>query len=119
MLYSHIILQYRIFLDCCLSKQLPLSIDKQSSTSSTQSFSNNINNQNQCSLAYDINYCLNGGRCFNYTIATYSIPYCECADGFLGERCEQKYLSISYGSKNNIFSRLFREMNLKNFSRII
>lgn len=53
-----------------------------------------------CIEPYDVNFCLNGGRCFNVTVASYSIPSCECATGFMGERCEQKYLNRSYNPEN-------------------
>ncbi|KAJ6641039.1 Protein spitz [Pseudolycoriella hygida] len=53
-----------------------------------------------CIEPYDTHFCLNGGRCFNVTVASYSLPSCECAEGFMGERCEQKYLSRSYNLEN-------------------
>ncbi|KAG4069964.1 hypothetical protein HA402_015188 [Bradysia odoriphaga] len=53
-----------------------------------------------CIPPYDIAYCLNGGRCFNVTFATYSMPSCECATGFMGEKCEYKYLDRSYNPEH-------------------
>lgn len=35
-------------------------------------------------------FCLNGGRCFLYPILNHSLSSCECAEGFVGERCEAK-----------------------------
>lgn len=52
-----------------------------------------------CSYEFEENYCLNGGKCYNYTIEQFYIPSCECAEGFMGERCENKYLIGSYSSK--------------------
>lgn len=53
-----------------------------------------------CIEQYEAEFCLNGGRCFNVTVASFSIPSCECATGFMGERCEQKYLNRSYNPEN-------------------
>lgn len=53
-----------------------------------------------CIEPYDVDFCLNKGRCFNVTVASYWILGCECANGFMGERCEQKYLSRSYNQEN-------------------
>lgn len=50
----------------------------------------------KCSLLFEENYCLNGGKCYNFTIANSTMPTCECADGFMGERCESKYLDGTY-----------------------
>ncbi|XP_059620446.1 protein spitz-like [Phlebotomus argentipes] len=47
---------------------------------------------NACSAPYSTAYCLNGGACFNYTIGQLHLPACQCAPGFMGERCELKYL---------------------------
>ncbi|XP_066902849.1 protein spitz isoform X2 [Halyomorpha halys] len=41
-------------------------------------------------------YCLNGATCFTAKIGESWIPYCECADGFMGERCEFKDLDGTY-----------------------
>lgn len=41
-------------------------------------------------------YCLNGGHCYNYSVAAFAFPSCRCAVGFLGERCENKYPERSY-----------------------
>lgn len=53
-----------------------------------------------CIEPYDTHFCLNGGRCFNITVATYSFPSCECAIGYMGERCERKYLNRSYNPEH-------------------
>lgn len=50
----------------------------------------------KCSPLFELHYCLNGGRCFNYTIANYTSPSCECSEGYFGERCEVKTLSENY-----------------------
>uniref|UniRef100_A0A182IKW1 Uncharacterized protein n=1 Tax=Anopheles atroparvus TaxID=41427 RepID=A0A182IKW1_ANOAO len=50
----------------------------------------------RCSQLFEENYCLNGGKCHNFTIANSTMPTCECADGFMGERCESKYLDGTY-----------------------
>uniref|UniRef100_A0A182VVE8 EGF-like domain-containing protein n=1 Tax=Anopheles minimus TaxID=112268 RepID=A0A182VVE8_9DIPT len=50
----------------------------------------------KCSQLFEENYCLNGGKCYNFTIANSTMPTCECADGFMGERCESKYLDGTY-----------------------
>ncbi|XP_053683621.1 protein gurken-like [Sabethes cyaneus] len=75
-----------------------------SAKSSSPTSSNNSNNNNKdqlmrmgkCSLLFEENYCLNGGKCYNFTIANSTMPTCECADGFMGERCESKYLDGTY-----------------------
>lgn len=56
----------------------------------------------ECNEAFDEVYCLNGGRCFNVTVATYSFPSCECATGYMGERCDRKYLDRSYNPEHYI-----------------
>lgn len=52
-----------------------------------------------CSYEFEENYCLNGGKCYNYTIEQFYIPSCECAGDFMGERCESKFPIGSYSSK--------------------
>lgn len=47
----------------------------------------------KCTEEFDTLYCQHGGRCFNYTVANYSQPSCECKEGFIGERCEVKYVT--------------------------
>ena len=42
-------------------------------------------------------YCLNGGKCF---ILELHGNYCECADGYNGERCEFKYTIFDLFLKN-------------------
>lgn len=53
-----------------------------------------------CIEPYDTNFCLNGGLCFNVTVASYSILSCECVIGFMGERCEQTYLHLFNNHEN-------------------
>ncbi|XP_055529292.1 protein spitz-like [Wyeomyia smithii] len=75
-----------------------------SATTTTTTNSGNAHNNNKdqlmrmgkCSLLFEENYCLNGGKCYNFTIANSTMPTCECADGFMGERCESKYLDGTY-----------------------
>ena len=56
----------------------------------------------KCSQLFEESYCLNRGKCFNFTIGSSTMPTCECADGFIGERCEEKYLDGSYIPKIRI-----------------
>ncbi|XP_037916276.1 protein spitz-like isoform X2 [Hermetia illucens] len=49
----------------------------------------------KCTEEFDTLYCQHGGRCFNYTVANYSQPSCECKEGFIGERCEVKFVTQS------------------------
>ncbi|GAB0089942.1 hypothetical protein DMENIID0001_045700 [Sergentomyia squamirostris] len=49
-------------------------------------------NFSECSGPFRAVYCLNGGSCFNFTIGHLHLPACQCAAGFMGERCELKYL---------------------------
>lgn len=44
----------------------------------------------ECLGNFLTDFCLNGGRCFRYPIANHSFYSCECADGYVGERCESK-----------------------------
>ncbi|XP_023210170.1 protein spitz-like isoform X1 [Centruroides sculpturatus] len=41
-------------------------------------------------------YCLNGATCFFVRIGESILYNCECADGFVGQRCEFKDLAGSY-----------------------
>ncbi|XP_061390890.1 protein gurken [Musca vetustissima] len=43
-----------------------------------------------CTGEFLTEFCLNGGRCFSYPIGNHSFFSCECADGYVGERCESK-----------------------------
>ncbi len=49
-----------------------------------------------CPPAYAAWYCLNGATCFTVKIAESILYNCECADGFMGQRCEFKDLDGSY-----------------------
>lgn len=44
----------------------------------------------ECVDILKLEFCLNGGRCFLYPILNHSLSSCECAEGFVGERCEAK-----------------------------
>ena len=41
-------------------------------------------------------YCLNGATCFTVKIADSILYNCECADGYMGQRCEFKDLDGTY-----------------------
>ncbi|XP_013101035.1 protein gurken [Stomoxys calcitrans] len=43
-----------------------------------------------CTGQFLTEFCLNGGRCFRYPVGNHSFFSCECADGYVGERCESK-----------------------------
>ncbi|XP_063705321.1 uncharacterized protein LOC134834534 isoform X2 [Culicoides brevitarsis] len=88
------------------------STSSSSTTTSTSSTNDNINssrpsgastitlNDSNCTSAYRKHYCLNNGICFNYTIQqNFTLLSCLCADGFYGERCEDKYLEGSYSTR--------------------
>ncbi|CAL4062324.1 unnamed protein product, partial [Meganyctiphanes norvegica] len=49
-----------------------------------------------CPPAYAAWYCLNGATCFTVKIGDSILYNCECADGFMGQRCEFKDLDGSY-----------------------
>ncbi|KAK7866655.1 hypothetical protein R5R35_000272 [Gryllus longicercus] len=53
-----------------------------------------------CPPAYATWYCLNGGlngaTCFTVNIGESLLYNCECADGYMGQRCEFKDLDGSY-----------------------
>eukprot|EP00096_Caligus_rogercresseyi_P014493 TRINITY_DN7001_c0_g1_i1.p1 TRINITY_DN7001_c0_g1~~TRINITY_DN7001_c0_g1_i1.p1 ORF type:complete len:131 (-),score=38.70 TRINITY_DN7001_c0_g1_i1:516-908(-) len=49
-----------------------------------------------CPPAYAAWYCLNGATCFTLKIAESILYNCECADGFVGQRCQFKDLEGSY-----------------------
>ncbi|CAO1381744.1 unnamed protein product [Diamesa serratosioi] len=55
---------------------------------------------NRCLGLHEEVFCLNGGKCFNYTMlndpAAVLFLSCECAEGFIGERCESKYWEGTY-----------------------
>lgn len=50
----------------------------------------------QCPEAYAKWYCLNGATCFFVRIGESILYNCECADGYMGQRCEFKDLEGSY-----------------------
>lgn len=43
-----------------------------------------------CTGHFLTDFCLNQGRCFRYPVGNQSFFSCECADGYVGERCESK-----------------------------
>jgi len=49
-----------------------------------------------CPPAYAAWYCLNGATCFTVKIGISILYNCECADGFMGQRCEFKDLDGTY-----------------------
>eukprot|EP00096_Caligus_rogercresseyi_P004231 TRINITY_DN1841_c1_g1_i1.p1 TRINITY_DN1841_c1_g1~~TRINITY_DN1841_c1_g1_i1.p1 ORF type:complete len:335 (+),score=128.93 TRINITY_DN1841_c1_g1_i1:222-1226(+) len=49
-----------------------------------------------CPPAYAAWYCLNGATCFAVKIAESILYNCECADGYMGQRCEFKDPDGSY-----------------------
>ncbi|GLV45924.1 Keren [Carabus blaptoides fortunei] len=49
-----------------------------------------------CPPAYATWYCLNGATCFTVKIGESLLYNCECADGYMGPRCEYKDLDGSY-----------------------
>nr|XP_022909072.1 pro-epidermal growth factor-like isoform X2 [Onthophagus taurus] len=49
-----------------------------------------------CPPAYAAWYCLNGATCFTVKIAESLLYNCECANGYMGPRCEFKDLDKSY-----------------------
>ncbi|XP_017777591.1 PREDICTED: uncharacterized protein LOC108563430 isoform X2 [Nicrophorus vespilloides] len=49
-----------------------------------------------CPPAYAAWYCLNEATCFTVKIRDSLLYNCECADGFMGPRCEYKDLDGSY-----------------------
>ena len=63
---------------------------------------------NRCLGLHEEAYCMNGGKCLNYTMKNVPAAMflsCECADGFIDERCETKYWEGSYKCKKiNFFT---------------
>jgi len=53
-----------------------------------------------CPPAYAAWYCLNGATCFTVKIGQSILYNCECADGFMGQRCEFKDLDGTYLSSS-------------------
>lgn len=50
----------------------------------------------KCPPSYAAWYCLNEATCFTVKIGDEILYNCECADGFMGPRCEYKDLDGSY-----------------------
>lgn len=53
----------------------------------------------KCPANYDAWYCLNEATCFTVKIGDSIMYNCECANGFMGPRCEYKELDGSYQPK--------------------
>ncbi|CAG7821324.1 unnamed protein product [Allacma fusca] len=49
-----------------------------------------------CPPEYAAHYCLNGATCFTVKIGESILYNCECAEGYMGQRCEFKDLDGSY-----------------------
>ncbi|XP_037933746.1 protein spitz [Teleopsis dalmanni] len=49
-----------------------------------------------CPPTYDAWYCLNDATCFTVEIHNEILYNCECANGFMGPRCEYKEIDGSY-----------------------
>lgn len=49
-----------------------------------------------CPPRYATWYCLNGATCFTVKIGEHFLYNCECAEGFVGPRCDFKDLESSY-----------------------
>lgn len=57
---------------------------------------------NRCIGLHEEAFCMNGGKCINYTMPNapaMMILSCECAEGFMGERCDSKYWEGTYKCK--------------------
>ncbi|XP_060519723.1 protein spitz-like isoform X2 [Cylas formicarius] len=50
----------------------------------------------ECPPAYATWFCLNGATCFTVKIGDSLLYNCECAEGYMGSRCEYKDLDGSY-----------------------
>ncbi|XP_018331902.2 protein spitz, partial [Agrilus planipennis] len=50
----------------------------------------------ECPPAYSAWYCLNGATCFTVKIGESLLYNCECAEGYMGARCEFKDLDGTY-----------------------
>lgn len=98
-----------------------------SSSTTTSTSSNSYKNDrigggatdSNCTTEFKKHYCLNDGICFNYTIQqNFTLLSCLCADGFYGERCEDKYLEGTYSTSKSIlffsFSYFFSYFFLSN-----
>merc|ERR1712203_1096115 len=78
--------------DCCSSRSTP-----KPRPPSHSAMRPNITFQTYaCPPAYAAWYCLNGATCFTVKIAESILYNCECADGYMGQRCEFKDLDGTY-----------------------
>ncbi|XP_053961013.1 protein spitz [Anastrepha ludens] len=50
----------------------------------------------KCPLNYDAWYCLNDATCFSVKLGDSVMYNCECANGFMGPRCEYKEYDASF-----------------------
>ncbi|XP_017081466.1 protein spitz [Drosophila eugracilis] len=50
----------------------------------------------KCPETFDAWYCLNDAHCFAVKIADLPVYSCECAIGFMGQRCEYKEIDNTY-----------------------
>ncbi|XP_020810648.1 protein spitz [Drosophila serrata] len=50
----------------------------------------------KCPETFDAWYCLNDAHCFAVKIADLPVYSCECATGFMGQRCEYKEIDNTY-----------------------
>ncbi|KAH8412434.1 hypothetical protein KR009_001994 [Drosophila setifemur] len=50
----------------------------------------------KCPETFDAWYCLNDAHCFAVKIADLPVYSCECALGFMGQRCEYKEIDNTY-----------------------
>jgi len=79
--------------DCCSSRSTP----KPGPVRGHNAMRPNITFQTYaCPPAYAAWYCLNGATCFTVKIADSILYNCECADGYMGQRCEFKDLDGTY-----------------------
>jgi len=94
-LYHFLVLVLLIFAqaaDCCSSRSTP-----KPRPPSHSAMRPNITFQTYaCPPAYAAWYCLNGATCFTVKIADSILYNCECADGYMGQRCEFKDLDGTY-----------------------
>ncbi|ALC39995.1 maker571 [Drosophila busckii] len=66
---------------------VPSSTTMTTTTTTATTRATTTESKRSCSINY---FCLNGGKCFRYDIGNSSLNYCECAEDFVGERCESK-----------------------------
>ncbi|XP_076361238.1 uncharacterized protein LOC143252651 isoform X1 [Tachypleus tridentatus] len=82
--------------EACSSRSTP----KPRTTMPTTSRPNITFQTYACPEAYAKWYCLNGATCFSVKIGESILYNCECADGYMGQRCEFKDLDGSYAIKD-------------------